>query len=177
MGTRASVIWLTGLSGSGKSTIAEGLRARLATLPNGVTVLDGDLLRRGLCSDLGFSPRDRKENVRRAACVAALLADAGVTVIVALISPFREGRESARQIVGGERFFEVYVDASLDECEARDAKGLYARARRGEISDFTGISSPYEPPLSPDLSIATPAMTVESAVDAMVELLGRRRVV
>ena len=171
MGTRASVVWLTGLSGAGKSTIAEGLRSRLGPA---ASVLDGDVLRRGLCADLGYSAADRAENVRRAACVAALFADAGMTVIVALISPFRADRDSARDIIGADRFIEVFVDASLETCEARDAKGLYARARRGEIPDFTGISSPYEPPLSADLTISTASVDAATAVAAIYDLLQQR---
>jgi bifunctional enzyme CysN/CysC len=151
MGQRAVTVWLTGLSGSGKSTIARELERTLHAQGRHAFVLDGDTLRTGLNQDLGFSREDRAENVRRTAEVARVLNDAGLVAIVALISPFRDERERARAIVGAERFVEVYVDTPLEVCEARDAKGLYARARSGEIPEFTGISSPYEPPATPGL--------------------------
>ena len=143
MGQRAVTVWLTGLSGSGKSTIARELERTLHTQGRHAFVLDGDTLRTGLNQDLGFSREDRAENVRRTAEVARVLNDAGLIAVVALISPFRGERQRARQIVGAERFVEVYVDTPLDVCEARDVKGLYAKARAGEIPEFTGISSPY----------------------------------
>jgi bifunctional enzyme CysN/CysC len=146
MGQRAVTVWLTGLSGSGKSTIARALERALHAQGRHAFVLDGDTLRAGLNQDLGFSREDRAENVRRTAEVARVLNDAGVIAIVALISPFREERAGARTIVGAERFVEVYVDTPLEVCEARDTKGLYAKARAGELPEFTGISSPYEAP-------------------------------
>ncbi|MGE0361299.1 MAG: adenylyl-sulfate kinase [Vicinamibacterales bacterium] len=149
MGQRAVTVWLTGLSGSGKSTIARELERTLHAQGRHAFVLDGDTLRTGLNHDLGFSREDRAENVRRTAEVARVLNDAGLIAIVALISPFREERERARQIVGAGRFVEVHVDTPLEVCEARDVKGLYARARAGEVPEFTGISSPYEPPADP----------------------------
>jgi len=157
------IVWLTGLSGSGKSAIAQlvdkGLRARGFRAYH----LDGDRVRLGLCRDLGFTDADRVENIRRIAEVAALLVDAGLIVVVSAISPFRAGRAAARALMDPGGFFEVFVDAPLAEAEKRDAKGLYARARRGEIRHFTGIDSPYEPPDNPDVRIDT---TVTSAGDA-----------
>jgi adenylyl-sulfate kinase len=166
VGPRASddggvrTIWLTGLSGAGKSTLARAL---------GWAVIDGDDLRRGLCSDLGFSPADRAENVRRAAHVARILNDAGVDVVVALISPLRAHRALAREIVGA-GFREAFVKAPLAVCEARDPKGLYARARRGELADFTGVSAPYEEPEAPDLTLDTSTLTVEECVQRLIAL-------
>ncbi|MBN8504450.1 MAG: adenylyl-sulfate kinase [Burkholderiales bacterium] len=147
--------WFTGLSGAGKSTLAQAFANQLRAQGRACAVLDGDLLRAGLCRDLGFSSADRRENQRRAAEVAALLNDAGVTVVCALISPLAVDRQMAREIVGADRFAEIYLDASLQECEARDPKGLYGRARRGELPEFTGVSAPYEPPASPTLALPT----------------------
>ncbi len=149
MGQRAVTVWLTGLSGSGKSTIAREVERALHAQGRHAFVLDGDTLRTGLNQDLGFSREDRAENVRRTAEVARVLNDAGLIAVVALISPFREERERARGIVGAERFVEVHVDTPLAVCEARDTKGLYAKARAGDIPEFTGVSSPYEPPTAP----------------------------
>ena len=151
------VIWLTGLSGSGKSTIARAFQRRMVRAGRLVTVLDGDVLRRGLTSDLGFSPADRDENIRRAGEVAALFADAGAIVVAAFISPYRAARRRARRAAGPGQFVEVFVDTPLAECERRDPKGLYRRARAGEVAEFTGIDAPYEPPESPELVLATDA--------------------
>lgn len=144
-------MWLTGLSGSGKSTLAQEVERRLAERGVRTYVLDGDNLRHGLNRDLGFSAQDRQENIRRAGEVAALFLDAGVVVIVAFISPYRSDREQARGRVEEGRFFEVYVRCPLEVCEARDPKGLYRRARNGEIPEFTGVSAPYEEPEAPEL--------------------------
>jgi len=152
---RGCVLWLTGLSGSGKSTIARAFERRMRQTGRPVTVLDGDVLRRGLTSDLGFSPADRDENIRRAGEVAALFADAGLIAVAAFISPYRQARSRARRAAGPGRFVEVFVDTPLAECERRDPKGLYRRARAGELADFTGIDAPYEPPESPELVLAT----------------------
>jgi bifunctional enzyme CysN/CysC len=154
-GLAGATVWFTGLSGSGKSTLANTVAARLLDLGRAVYVLDGDNVRHGLCADLGFSAADRAENVRRLGEVAALLADGGLTVLVPVISPYRAGRERARAVhaAAGLPFTEVHVDTPLDVCEQRDPKGLYARARAGELTGMTGIDDPYEPPAAPDVRI------------------------
>ena len=164
------VVWLTGLSGSGKSTIAIELERRLFDQGYQVYVLDGDNLRHGLNADLGFSPEARAENIRRVGEVAALMVRAGFVVVTAFISPYRSDRERARRAAGG-NFHEVYIKASLAVCEERDPKGLYKRARAGEIADFTGVSAPYEEPERPDVIVDTEAMDVERSVDAVVRYL------
>jgi adenylyl-sulfate kinase len=164
------VLWLTGLSGAGKTTLAEALSRQLCAQGEQVAVLDGDALRQGLCADLGFSPEARVENIRRAAEVARLMVDAGLRVIVALISPYRNDRQLARQRFQPGEFAEVHVHAPLSVTEARDPKGLYARARRGEIPQFTGIDAPYEPPEQPELRVDTDACTVEEAVARLLAL-------
>jgi adenylylsulfate kinase len=169
------VLWLTGLSAAGKSTIVNGLDPVLRARGVKTCILDGDSLRSGLCRDLGFSDDDRDENVRRVAEVAALMANAGLTVMVALISPTRAARHYARSIIGNERFVEVYVDAPLAVVEARDPKGLYQRARRGEIPRFTGIDSAYEPPVFPELHIHSDQLSVAAAVRVIDEWLCRSR--
>jgi adenylylsulfate kinase len=158
------VIWLTGLSAAGKSTLAGHLNPVLQARGLNTCVLDGDAVRTGLCRDLGFSDLDREENVRRVAEVAALMADAGLTVLVALISPSRASRHHARAIIGNERFVEVFVDVPLAVAEARDPKGLYRRARGGEIRGFTGIDSAYETPVWPELHIRSDQVSVTNAV-------------
>lgn len=161
MRTFGRVIWFTGLSGAGKSTLAQALEARLLAQGVRTCVLDGDALRQGLNKDLGFSDSDRTENIRRAAEVARLMADAGLVVLTAFISPFRADRALARERIGTGRFVEVFVDTPLAVCEARDPKGLYRKARRGEVHHMTGITSPYEAPDQPDIRI-----TVDDSVDA-----------
>ena len=151
---KSPVIWLTGLSGSGKSTIANELAIKLQQEGKLAYILDGDNVRMGLNKDLGFSDYDRKENIRRIAEVAKLLSDAGVIVITAFISPFREEREKAKEIIGRGNFIEVFVRTSLETCEKRDPKGLYKKARAGEIPMFTGIDSPYEEPLNYDIMVS-----------------------
>jgi bifunctional enzyme CysN/CysC len=172
---RAGVVWLTGLSGAGKSTIANALERRLHALGRHTTVLDGDNVRHGLNKDLGFTPQDRVENVRRIAEVSRLMVEAGLIVIVSFISPFRAERRMARALFAPEEFLEVFVDTPLAEVERRDVKGLYARARRGEIANFTGIDSPYEPPEHPDLRIDGASTSPDVAADQIVALLERRR--
>ena len=159
-------MWFTGLSGAGKSTLAVSLERRLYDQGMRVFVLDGDNLRHGLNGDLGFSDADRQENIRRVTEVAAAFAEAGNIVITAFISPFRADRDNARRVIG-EDFHEVHVYADLAICEERDPKGLYAKARAGEISDFTGISSPYEEPVNPDLYVDTGAADADSCVDRL----------
>ncbi|MFO1413413.1 MAG: sulfate adenylyltransferase subunit CysN [Burkholderiales bacterium] len=172
LGQRPQTIWLTGLSGSGKSTLAHALEQRLVAQGRACFVLDGDNLRHGLNRDLGFSPEDRRENVRRVAEAAKLMNDAGLIVITALISPYREDRAMARRIVGDDRFFETYLAADVASCERRDPKGLYAKARRGEIAEFTGVNAPYEVPADPALVLDTAAESLERCVD---DLLGALR--
>ncbi|MGF6923436.1 adenylyl-sulfate kinase [Paraburkholderia sp. 40] len=159
-----TTIWLTGLSGAGKSTLAFALEEQLIALGHACYVLDGDNIRHGLASDLGFEPDDRRENIRRVAHVAQLMNDAGLIVISALISPLREDRAMARAIIGADKFVETYVSASLATCASRDPKGLYAKARSGEISSFTGVSAPYEAPIDPDLHVDTGTLSPAQSV-------------
>lgn len=155
MGQRGCVLWFTGLSGSGKSTLANALDAELNGRGIKTVLLDGDNVRHGLCGDLGFSADDRHENLRRIAEVAKLMADTGLVVLTAFVSPYRSDRDRARAIVGPERFAEIYVDAPVEVCATRDVKGLYAKAQAGLITDFTGVNSPYEAPLAPELTVAS----------------------
>ena len=157
-------IWMTGLSGSGKTTIANALEVALYKMKKHTYVLDGDNLRHGLNSDLNFSKNDRNENVRRVAETAKLIVDSGLIVIVGLISPFRSERDWVRSIFNPNEFKEIYISTSLNECENRDVKGLYQLARKGKIEDFTGITSPYEEPGNPELTIDTQNMTINECV-------------
>ncbi|WP_138753111.1 adenylyl-sulfate kinase [Paenibacillus sinopodophylli] len=168
-GHRGGVIWLTGLSGSGKTTIANELERRLFHEQIHTFTLDGDNLRHGLNSDLGFTQADRAENVRRLGEVAKLFVDAGLIVIVAAISPFRIDREKVRAMFSHGLFTEVFLACSLEVCEQRDPKGLYKRARAAELLEFTGISSPYEEPLHPELTIRTDELSIEAAADLIWE--------
>jgi adenylyl-sulfate kinase len=163
-GHGGAVVWLTGLPASGKSTLAMALERRLFDRGWNAYTLDGDNVRHGLNADLGFSAKDRQENIRRVGEVAALFADAGIICIAAFISPFAEDRARARAAAGSRRFLEVYVRSPLAVCEARDPKGLYRKARAGELREFTGIDSPYEPPETPDLVIDTSAAGVDACV-------------
>jgi len=165
------VIWFTGLSGSGKSTIAVELERTLIDRGVHAYVLDGDNVRYGLNTDLGFSDDDRRENIRRVGEVGRLFVEAGVVVITAFISPFREDRDRVRSQLGENEFLEIYAKCSLELCETRDPKGLYVKARAGEIPDFTGIDSPYEEPLNPELILDTQALTVAECVQMVVALL------
>jgi bifunctional enzyme CysN/CysC len=169
------VVWLTGLSGAGKTSIAVELELALRARGHALVRLDGDVLRKGLCRDLGFTPEDRAENIRRAAEVCGLLLDAGQIVLAAFISPFAAERAQARALIERHgRFFEVFVDTPMAVAEQRDVKGLYRRARQGEIPHFTGIGSPYEPPASPDLHIRTVGETpAQSAARVLAFLLGQ----
>ncbi len=162
------IVWLTGLSGAGKSTLAIALERRLFDEGRQVCVLDGDIVRTGLCEDLGFSAEDRTENIRRIGEVARLMAGAGLVVIVAFISPFRADRERVRACMPAGRFTEVYVSTPLEVCEERDTKGLYAKARTGELTDFTGISSPYESPEAPEVIVPTEQLTVDEGVERIL---------
>jgi len=178
-GTRGATVWLTGLSGSGKSTIAVELLRTLVTRGLAAYSLDGDNLRHGLNGDLGFSADDRAENIRRVGEVARLFADAGLVAVVPVISPYRAGRDHARRIHGeiGLDFLEVYVDTPIEVCEARDVKGLYAKARAGELRGFTGIDDPYEAPDAAELVIAGDRTPPGDAAAAIVEVLIARGVV
>lgn len=160
----AGVFWFTGLSGSGKSTIAQGVEQQLFQKGYFPQVLDGDNIRVGINNNLGFSLEDRQENIRRIAEIAKLYVNSGVVVICSFISPMQAIREMAREIIGPDDFYEVFIDTPLEECEKRDVKGLYAKARRGDIKGFTGIDSPYESPVRPFLRIPTIEMSVEEAV-------------
>ena len=171
MGQNACTIWMSGLSGAGKSTIANALEKRLYAMGKKTMLLDGDNVRMGLNSNLGFSDEDRIENIRRIAEVAKLMNDAGLIVITAFISPYRQDRRNAKKIIG-EGFREVYVSTSIAECEKRDVKGLYKAAREGKIAHFTGITSPYEVPEHPDVAVDTAEMDVEACVDHIVNQLG-----
>ncbi|MFO0276761.1 MAG: adenylyl-sulfate kinase [Planctomycetota bacterium] len=175
LGQRGAVVWLTGLSGAGKSTIARELESRLHARGRLCCVLDGDNLRHGLCADLGFGPEDRRENIRRAANVASLLADLGAIVVAAFVSPFRADRAAARDLLGID-MIEVFVDAPLTTCEQRDPKGLYKAARAGRIAEFTGISSPYEPPEQPDVRLRSAEMSVAGCAETLVHFLRDRGV-
>ena len=173
LGQRPRVIWFTGLSGAGKSTIANLVEKKLQASGKHCYLLDGDNLRHGLNKDLGFTEGDRVENIRRVAEISRLMIDAGLIVLTAFISPFRAERDMARGLLEEGEFVEVFVDTPLDVAEGRDVKGLYRKARRGELSNFTGIDSPYEAPESPELVIDTTRHSPEEAADLVIELIGR----
>ncbi|MCF7815254.1 MAG: adenylyl-sulfate kinase [Candidatus Cloacimonetes bacterium] len=174
---KAVLIWFTGLSGSGKSTIAYALEHKLYQLGNHCYVLDGDNIRHGLNGNLGFSQEDRKENIRRIGEVAKLFLDAGLITLSAFISPFRAYRNAIRQKLEKDQFIEIFVKCSLKECEKRDVKGLYKKARSNEITDFTGISSPYEEPENPELIIESDKLTVEESVEKIIGYLMNRKII
>ena len=167
----AKTLWFTGLSGSGKSTIASALERRLYESGKHTMTLDGDNVRMGLNKNLGFGDDDRKENIRRIAEVCKLMNDAGLIVITSFISPFIKDRQSAREIIGEDSFIEVYIATSLEECERRDVKGLYKKARNGEIKEFTGLTSPYEAPEDPDITVVTEGRTVDECTAQILEYL------
>lgn len=168
LGQKAVTIWLTGLSGAGKSTLANEVEKRLFAMGKYTMLLDGDNVRMGLNQNLGFSEEDRVENIRRIAEVSKLMNDAGLIVLTSFISPFRQDRRNAKNIIG-ERFVEVYISTPLEECEKRDVKGLYKKARNGEISNFTGITSPYEAPEHPDITVDTSKYSLEECVDIILK--------
>ncbi len=170
LGQRGRMLWLTGLSGSGKSTLAIALEYELHRRGYLCRILDGDNIRCGINNNLGFSPEDRRENIRRIAEVGKLFVDTGIITIAAFISPDNEMRRMAAHIIGTEDFFEIYVSTPLEACEKRDVKGLYAKARRGEIKEFTGISAPFEPPEHPALSLDTSKVGLEESVRALLQL-------
>lgn len=165
------MVWFTGLSGSGKSTIAIALERELHQRGLLCRILDGDNIRSGINNNLGFSPADRVENIRRIAEVSKLFIDTGVITIAAFISPNNELREMASSIIGKENFLEIYVNTPIEECERRDVKGLYAKARKGEIKDFTGVSAPFEAPKHPALSLDTSVLSLEESVNRLLELI------
>lgn len=167
---RGIMIWMTGLSGSGKSTIAIGVERELHRRGILCRILDGDNIRSGINANLGFSEEDRRENIRRIAEIGKLFVETGIVTIACFVSPTNGIRQMAREIIGEKDFREVYIATPLEECERRDVKGLYARARRGEVKDFTGISAPFEAPTDPDLSLDTSQMTLQQEVEAVVEL-------
>ena len=170
------IVWFTGLSGAGKTTLSTALERKLFSANRLVYLLDGDILRTGLCRDLGYSAADRHENVRRAGEVARVLADAGFMVLAAFISPFRAERDAIRAALPAGKFIEVFVNAPLATCETRDVKGLYKKARANQLPEFTGISSPYEPPLAPELDLRTDRDSIEACLDKLVAAVEARLV-
>lgn len=176
-GHKSAVLWFTGFSGSGKSTLAHTVEEKLHQAGCHTFVFDGDNVRRGLCGDLGFSKADRQENLRRIGHMVKLFIDAGVLALTAFISPFHSDRENIKKIVGEADVIEIYCRCSIEVCEQRDVKGLYRRARAGEIKDFTGISSPYEEPKDPDLIIDTDTISLEESADKIFNLLVERGVI
>jgi len=172
---KSFIVWFTGLSASGKSSLAHALEAKLHHLGCRTFVFDGDNVRHGLCADLGFSAEDRHENIRRIGEMAKLFIEAGVIALSAFISPYKADREKIRYLVGADNFIEIYCHCSLETCETRDKKGLYRKARRGEIRNFTGISSPYEAPEAPELAIDTEKYSMEESVEKVMTLLIENR--
>ena len=169
LGQHGLTLWFTGLSGSGKSTVAIALEKALSEKGIFCKIIDGDNVRCGLNAGLGFSPEDRKENIRRVAEVCRLFTQTGIVTLATFISPVRGLREKAREIIGADDFMEIYVSTPLEECETRDVKGLYAKARSGEIKEFTGVSAPFEPPLAPDVDIDTSRLGVEECVERILD--------
>ncbi len=176
-GHKAVVLWFTGLSGSGKSTLAHAVEQALYDKGCRTIVLDGDNIRHGLNKNLGFSPEDREENIRRIGEVARLFTQAGVIALTAFISPYRADRDNARELLNDGEFVEVYLKCAIDVCESRDVKGLYKKARAGEIKEFTGISAPYEEPLNPELVIDTAAETLEESTRKVLAYLQSREII
>ena len=174
MGHGALLVWFTGLSGSGKSTLANAVEQKLHAAGVHTYTLDGDNVRHGLNKNLGFGPKDRTENIRRIAEVAHLMLDAGLVVLSAFVSPYLKDRQAIKEVVGAEGFMEVFVDTTLEVCEQRDVKGLYAKARAGQIPDFTGISAPYEAPEKPDFRIDTSVTGLDESANLLSELIMSR---
>jgi adenylylsulfate kinase len=168
---RPCILWFTGLSGSGKSTIAGAVESKLAERLQHTSLLDGDNVRHGLCVDLAFSEKDRNENIRRVGEVANLMVEAGLIVLTAFISPFRANRQVVREMLKDGEFIEVFIDTPIEECEKRDPKGLYKKARSGEIKDFTGIDSPYEEPIDPEIRIVNYNISIDSAANQVITFL------
>ena len=170
-GHRSLLLWFTGLSGSGKSTLANLVEVELNKKSISTFSLDGDNIRQGINRDLSFAPEDRKENIRRIAEVGKLMVDAGIVTLAAFVSPYRDDREDMKRIVGREQCIEIYINTSLEECERRDVKGLYKKARAGDIKNMTGISAPYEAPIRPDLEIITDGQTIERSVEIILDFI------
>ena len=173
-GHKTYLLWFTGLSGSGKSTLANLVEIALHKKGLSTYILDGDNIRQGINNDLSFAPQDRTENIRRIAEISNLMLDAGVITLAAFVSPYIKDREDVKQIVGSENFIEIYVNTSLSECERRDVKGLYKKARSGEIKNMTGITAPYQSPLDPDLEVITDAQSIEESVVVIMEFLNTK---
>ena len=173
-GHKSYLIWFTGLSGSGKSTLANLVEVELHKKGLSTYTLDGDNIRQGINKNLSFTPEDRTENIRRIGEIANLMIDAGVITLAAFISPYIKDREGVMQIVGPDNFIEIYVNTSTEECERRDVKGLYKKARKGEIKNMTGISAPYEPPFLPDVEVFTESQSVEESVDQVLKFLNQK---
>ena len=171
---KSFLIWFTGLSGSGKSTIANKVESALYKRNIRTYALDGDNIRKGINKDLGFSPGDRSENIRRIGEISKLFIDAGVVVLAAFVSPYKSDREAVKNIVGKNNFVEVYINTSLEECEKRDVKGLYKKARKGEIKDFTGVNAPYEAPESPDIEIKTEQLNIDQSVTKIMDFISHK---
>ncbi len=176
-GHKSAVLWLTGFSGAGKSTLAHAIERRLYERNCATFVLDGDNVRHGLCADLGFSQHDREENIRRVGEMAKLFTEAGVIAITAFISPFIADRERVRSIMPAGEFIEIYCRCPLEVCEGRDVKGLYAKARQGMITDFTGISSPYEPPVNPEITVDTGKDSLDACVEHVLNYLQQHQII
>lgn len=173
-GHKAYLIWFTGLSGSGKSTLANLVEIALHKKGLSTYILDGDNIRQGINKDLSFSPEDRTENIRRIGEISNLMLDAGVLTLAAFVSPYIKDREEVKQIVGIDNFIEIFVNTSLKECERRDIKGLYKKARSGEIKNMTGISAPYEAPINPDLEVITDEQTIEESEKTILEFINKK---
>ncbi len=173
-GHKSYLIWFTGLSGSGKSTLANLVEITLHKQGLSTYILDGDNIRQGINKDLSFAPEDRTENIRRIAEISNLMLEAGILTLAAFVSPYIKDREEVKHIVGADNFIEIYVNTSIEECERRDVKGLYEKARKGEIKNMTGVSSPYEAPINPDLEVVTDGQSVEENVDQILKLLSQK---
>ena len=176
-GHKAAVVWFTGLSGSGKSTLAHYLDKRLFDMSCQSHVFDGDNVRHGLCSDLGFSESERSENIRRIGEMIKLFCDVGVIALAAFISPYEKDRKNVREMIDEDRFFEVYCHCDIKVCEKRDVKGLYKKARSGEIKDYTGISSPYEEPIHPELLLYTDKQSIEECIEIILKMLSDKEII
>jgi len=173
-GHKAYLLWFTGLSGSGKSTLANLVEMELHKKGLSTYILDGDNIRQGINKDLSFAPQDRSENIRRIAEISNLMLEAGVLTLAAFVSPYIKDREAVKQIVGQDNFIEIFVNTSLEECERRDVKGLYKKARSGEIKNMTGVSAPYEAPVNPDLEVITDGQSIEESLEIIINFINKK---